>query len=532
MALGPLTCWGVRHWLATRPWLQPLKPAYRAVKHRLVLPVLWPLVRPLWQVLERTGLAAAVAALARLIGMVILLNLWAVRCLAWAVCAPVTGVVRGWEAAVAGWHCAWLYWRGGRHIATASPRGRKVVMLVCSHLPIDPRVEREARALAAAGFAVKILCPAWERPEPPPHWGPGVALRILPHKAGHFASRFPYVLGRELLRAAREEQDVLAYHAHDLNTAMPALLAAAHKGVPCVCDFHEWFSENVTYHARRKAYEPHPFAKRWIYRALERVVMHTATSVITVCDSIAELLDRQYQAPRPTRVIRNIPHLDPTATAARSGARHLRQQLGLRADQQVLLYQGGVGPSRRLEPVIQAMAWVRHAVLVIRGPAIERFAGEYVRLAAAAGCRDRVFCLPAVFSADVVREARAADLGIYTVLATAGLSFRLALPNKVFEYLAAGLPILVADLPEVRKLVDTYQVGLCFDPEDPRSIARAINRLAGDAAFRQSCRANIGPALEDLRADREWDKLVQLYQQLDGRAPVAADEPLVPQEVA
>jgi glycosyltransferase involved in cell wall biosynthesis len=519
MALGPLTWWGVRHWLATRPWLQPTKPAYLVLKKRLVLPYLWPAVGPLWRALEWTGLTAAVAACAWLIGFVLLLILRALRRPAWVAFQPLIWALRAWDAATVAWHCAWLSWRGGRRIArSASPRGRKVVMLVCSELPIDPRVEREARALAAAGFPVKILCPAWEGPAPPPRWGPGIEVRILPFKAGRFGFRFPYILGRQLLRAARAERDVWAFHAHDLNTALPALLAAAGRRVCCVCDFHEWYSENVSFSEARKAYQPHPPHKRRIYRAVERVAIHSASAVITVCDSIAVLLERQFQSPRPIGVIRNIPPLARGAGPARK-PRELRWLLGLSPDTRILLYQGGVGPSRNLEPVIRAMALVPGAALVLRGPGMHLYGRHYLDLAAQAGCRSRVFCLPPVPSADVVVEARAADFGLWTLLSDVGLNFRLALPNKIFEYLAAGLPLLVADLPEARRIVQRYGVGLCFDPDDPAAIAAAVNRLADDTAFRRVCQANIPRALDDMQADREWEKLVQLYQLLAGAAP-------------
>jgi glycosyltransferase involved in cell wall biosynthesis len=182
----------------------------------------------------------------------------------------------------------------------------------------------------------------------------------------------------------------------------------------------------------------------------------------------------------------------------------------------MVLYQGGVGPSRNLEPVIRAMAVVPRAVFVIRGPGIDFYGPQYLRLATEVGAEGRVYCLPAVPSARVVAEARAADVGLWTLLGNAGLNFRYSLPNKVFEYLAAGIPLLGADLPEVRKIVNGYRVGVCFDPDDPNSIAAAINRLAEDEGYRRSCQANVAGALQDLQADREWAKLASLYRHIAG----------------
>ena len=392
---------------------------------------------------------------------------------------------------------------------------RRIVMLVNSDLRTDPRVQREARALAAKDFLVTIICPTW-LPEPADcqlSWGPNIHFRIVPPHTVRFNLHYPYLYGHAMLQAALAE-DAWAYHAHDLDMSLIALLAAATKEVACVCDFHEWYSENVSYNRLTGRFRPHWFYKRWIYRAMERVVLHTATEVITVCDSIGESLAKVYQAPKPVHIIRNIPEIK---TSDRSVPMDLKKDLEIPPNKKIVLYQGGLGPSRNLEPVIEAMVHVPNAVFVIRGPGFDFWAKTYYRLAAKFKVKDKIFCLPPVPSTQVVAEARAADMGLWTLLANVGLNFKYSLPNKVFEYIAAGVPLLAADLPEVRKIVNGYQIGLCFDPVCPKSIARAINQLADDTAFREKCRQNLLIAVKDLGADQEWDKLVDLYRSLGQR---------------
>jgi glycosyltransferase involved in cell wall biosynthesis len=413
----------------------------------------------------------------------------------------------------------WLR-RYGRHRLGARPVSMEnpptVVMLVVTALDRDPRVERGARTLAANGFKVTVICPAWRGASPRTaaqlDWGPGVTFRILPRRAARFAFYFPYLFGGSMLRAAMREP-AWAYHAHDLTTALIGLAAAARKRAACVCDFHEWYSENVTYHRRSQTYRPHPPLKRRLFQAVERVALHTATGVITVCESIAEDLEKRFQAPKPVHVIRNIPFLRPVEPGA-PPYEALRDTLGIAADTRIVLYQGGLGPSRNLEPVIKAMADVPGAVLVIRGPEHDVYGPAYQELARRVGVRERVYCLGPVPSDRVVEAARAGDLGLWTLLANVGLNFHYALGNKIFEYLAAGLPLLVADLPEARRLVQRYHVGLCFDPDSPASIAAAINRMVQDHGFREVCQANIPLALQAMQADQEWAKLVNLYRHL------------------
>ena len=409
------------------------------------------------------------------------------------------------------WAQGWLRRHGAAIPAqSAPPANALIVMLVWTYLPADPRVEREARALAEAGYRVKILCPQFAVPAPTPDWGDGIEIRYLAHDVAAPLRHFPWQMSQGFLEAALQEE-AWAYHAHDLDTALTALLAAAQKRVLCVCDFNEWYSENVTYDEARKAFAPHSAVKKWLFRSIEELALRHASRVVTVCESIAVELQNKHKPPRSVAVVRNIPPQSINIESA--SAIDLRQTLRIADDRAILLYQGGIGPSRGLEPLLDAMGLVQHAVLVIRGPGIEHFEAEYLRRAEKAGAAGKVFCLPPVTSARCTIEARAADLGFWTLLPICK-NFTYALPNKVFEYMTAGLPLVCAHHPEVARLIGDYDIGRCFDPENPRSIAQAIDELACDAQARRRCRANLARALADLRADVEWAKLVALYDGL------------------
>ena len=374
-----------------------------------------------------------------------------------------------------------------------------VVMLVFSDVHFDPRVERGAKALARNGYFVRVLYTDLFGSGPdrfPPDWGEQISLRSLPGYLVFF-------------RAVMQERP-LVYHCHDLSTCIIGLTAAAKNGAYCFCDFHEWISENVSWDFSQKRYIPHPLFKRQIYRVAERQVMKWATEVITVCDSIAEALQFAYRTQRKIHVIRNIPPVENTYEKKDTD---LRKMIGVDGEKFILLYQGGVGPSRYLEPIIKAMADVPNGIFIIRGPGISSYRKEYEKLAHSFGIRERIFCLDPVPSNRVVIEAAGADAGIWT-LQNLCKNFRFALPNKIFEYLAAGLPVLVADYPEARKLVDGYGVGLCFDPDSPKSIAEAINELIGNAELTRRCKENIPRALNDNNVEKEWNKLINIYEKI------------------
>lgn len=396
----------------------------------------------------------------------------------------------------------------------------EIVMLVVSELRIDPRVQREAQALACAGYHVKIIVPDNSKPrlaDVPLDWGTGIEIIPLPGEAASYIMTYPFVFGRMMYDRAIQEKP-FAFHCHDLTTALIGLIAARKVGARCVCDFHEWWSELAEWDRDKQQFvERLPKTKRFLKFA-ERLVMSRADEVITVCDSIAnELLVGVKGSPAKVTVIRNIPDLKPSSNHRGYGS--LRESLQLRQDQQLVIYQGGIGPSRNLEAVIDALAYAPHTVLVLRGPAMDYYGDAYMTRAAKAGAHNRLFCFGPVPSEDVVAAAAAsgAVAGLYTV-APLCLSWKYALPNKLFEYMAAGLPILAADYPEVRKLVDHYGIGISFDAEDPRSIGAAFNRLAAEPELATSMCTRLAGALADLNAEKEWQKIVDLYGGLVARS--------------
>jgi hypothetical protein len=176
-----------------------------------------------------------------------------------------------------------------------------VVMLTCSHLPTDTRVEQEARVLAAHGFRVTVICPEWWPATVLRSWGPGTQVRALPRKAAGDSGESPWMYSMALLQAALEE-DAWAYHAHGLPAVVPAVLAAARKHVPCLCDLAAGYRASISKRERGPA-DPHPLARRWACRLIERAAVHTATAVLTDSERVARKVRRRHRSRKPLHVI-------------------------------------------------------------------------------------------------------------------------------------------------------------------------------------------------------------------------------------
>lgn len=391
---------------------------------------------------------------------------------------------------------------------------RRVVMLAVSNLRIDPRIERESRALAGRGYEVVVVAPDISTPPliggTPIDWGPNVTFDILPANEANFVGWSPYFYSKAMIEAAVGHRP-FAIHGNDLWTCLIALEVARRSGGMAVADFHEWTSENVSWDVRTKSWRRHDDALACAFREMEVLTMRRAAATITVNETIARALEDMAGLERGgVDIIRNIPKLDAVPTRE---YRPIKEELGLPSDAFVVIYQGGTGPSRLLEPIIEALVYAPSAYLVIRGPSLDMFGDHYRRTASRAGVQDRVILQGPVPSRDVVAAAKGADLGIWS-LPDISKNFRFALPNKVFEYLAAGVPLAVANYPEPAAIVERNQCGVTFDPYSPRSIADAILRMQSDPDFHQRCAENTAKALKSLDADAEWERYADLFDRL------------------
>ena len=305
--------------------------------------------------------------------------------------------------------------------------------------------------------------------------------------------------------AAAPSADV--FHGHDLNALHAAVLARARAGGALVYDSHEIFLESGS-HATR------PGWARSIFRRREEAWVGEADALVTVNDALARELGARY-LPRRVVVVHNCP---PRPGPAPGTTGPLRAALGIGADVPLALYHGGFSKHRGLEELVSAAALPilegTHVVCLGYGSQ----AAELRALAAASPVADRVHVLPAV-SPDVLLDwVRDADVAVMPIQDST-LNHRLSTPNKLFEALAAGVPIVASDLPELHRIVmndPAGPLGMLCDPTDPASIAASIADLLGRpaderAALRERC---LGAARDRWNWETESARLIDLYADL------------------
>ncbi|MGH8542592.1 MAG: glycosyltransferase [Gammaproteobacteria bacterium] len=252
---------------------------------------------------------------------------------------------------------------------------------------------------------------------------------------------------------------------HDL----PALEAGAELatawGVPLVYDAHELYSEQRVFSR----------AQRRICRNAETRLIREPSLVFTINDSIAEEMHRRYRIEKPTVLLNAI---DPPAGFDPS-VRYdlLRRKLGLAPKRKLLLFQGGFAQHRNLEHLIDAFKRVEHAEVDLILMGFGQFGDALKQRADRAGVLGkRVHFLPAVPLAELLQHSASADIGIIPY-PHVDLNSYYCTPNKLFEYIQAGLPILANDSPELNHFVCGYGFGLTAPMRSAEQIAEAVDKV-------------------------------------------------------
>lgn len=256
--------------------------------------------------------------------------------------------------------------------------------------------------------------------------------------------------------AYREKADI--YHAHDFEMLPIAYFVSKLRRSKLIYDSHELWVE-------QRADFPRWFKKT--IRIVEGFLIRRTDLIITVNHSIAQELKERYQLPVTPTVLRNLTPYQELS----------KEKFHSMSDKQpiIVLYHGGYNVDRGLEELIQSVEYLRPKVILrLRGMGpledqLKKLADSFIK-------EGRVeFCDPVPMH-ELVMEAQESHIGVIPYKPTC-LNNYYSLPNKLSEYLMAGLAVCASDLPEIRYLNDEVQFGELFDPYDPKSIAMSINRL-------------------------------------------------------
>ena len=284
-------------------------------------------------------------------------------------------------------------------------------------------------------------------------------------------------------------------HAHDLWVLPAAALIAAFKKRKLVYDAHEYYAGLMIFKKRP--------VRKLVWLFMESLLVKYIDALLTVSEPLAEKYRQRYPNISDYRVIRNLPFREqPSLKQAMSFPRPFKH---------MLVYHGHLKPGRGLENLIRAMAHVENTGLVIigGGELLERIR----RLVCELDVSEKVIINDYVSLESIISTSAQADIGVVLFEKTS-TNYSYALPNKFFEYIMAGLPVLTSDIETLSGYVQKYDLGRTVDPSDPRLIGKTILEMTGDPEALQKWRKNAHKASEDLNWDREAEKLLKIYEKL------------------
>ena len=418
----------------------------------------------------------------------------------------------------------------------ATPSSLRIAMALYGDVSFDSRVQREAASLAAAGHAVTIYCLAGELIGGEAERAgvrvvahtPSVS-RVLPGSgagspvtAGRWSSVRRRVQGlrwflgyvRNLRAwgrwAVKAAGDVDVWHAHDMTGLMavgPQIDSTCHL----VYDSHEIYLA-----AGSASRLPSPIKR--ILAAYEGRLARRAEALVTVNEGLERYLSDRLH-PRRVIVVRNCPS---RWTPRAEDHDRLRRRSGVPTGSPIVLYHGRFSRQRGIEELLEAVRdpvlSTVHVVLLGYGD----FQAELEHIANDPIFDGRVHVLDAVPPDELLGWVAGADVGAVAVQRSS-LNHWLSSPNKLWESIAAGVPVVVSDFPVMRAVVrddPNGPLGAVCDPADASSFSAAIAAIvnAADddrAGLRARCRK---AAHERWNWEQEVARLVEFYSTVDGHS--------------
>jgi glycosyltransferase involved in cell wall biosynthesis len=363
---------------------------------------------------------------------------------------------------------------------------KKIIHTVTNDLTYDQRMIRICTSLAKAGYQVVLV--GRQLPE-------SIPLEEQPFEQVRLACRFhsgklfylEYNL-RLLLWLYGQSFDLI--NAVDLDTLLPAYLAARRRGKPCVYDAHEYFTEVPEVVNR-------PLT-RWIWGSLAALIIPRLQHAYTVGPRLAELFTKKYRTAFAT--IRNLPWQQKENVLPPEAGKEV-----------IILYQGRLNEGRGLETAISSMHLLEGAQLWLAG---EGDLSEDLRaMVVREGLEDKVQFLGYLRPEALRQITLLAHIGL-NLLEHKGLSYYYSLANKALDYIQAGLPSVQMDFPEYRALQEKHQVFALVDQLTPDDLAKVLTHLINHTDHWLDLHHHCLQAREELCWEEEEKMLTAFYRNI------------------
>lgn len=386
---------------------------------------------------------------------------------------------------------------------------KKILMIVQNDFVNDSRIIKEANALGQNGFEVNVLALHNDGLKEVEEFEFFLVKRIkLATRSKLGKNKFSQVFKfwefkqKCLKEALKFNPDFV--HCHDVYTLPIGEKIIAKLGqekIKLIYDSHELWSQ-----ASNNLTMPKPLL--YVQNSIEKKIIKKCDSIITVSPSIVKYLKKVYNLCESPILIRNIPFLYKDVEKEKL----FHKQFKLDDTKRILIYQGVISKGRGIEKLIEAMKFVDEKIVFVvlgNGSMVENYKNFVKEL----NLQNRVYFHPAVSPDVLVKYTASADLGV-SLIKNICLSYYYSLPNKMFEYIQAEIPVLCSNYPDMEEIVTDYRVGEVTNPDDSNNIAYAINKILSDNKMYKEYVDSCISAKKELNWQCESKKLIKLYQSL------------------
>jgi len=368
---------------------------------------------------------------------------------------------------------------------------KSVTISFLGNANFDTRVTNLTNSLISDGFEVKVISFDWTTPNFKTVLGNVSIFKLIKTKNSLlYYLKFISILFKELSKSKSS-----IYIAEDIFT------------LPLVTFFAKLRKAKLYYNSREfyaflAVLRNRPVVQS-IISNLEKFFIKKTDKVLVTGDGDAEFLQGFYNI-NNTVVIRNLP-----LKQKASYKKDFRKMLGIPETSTIMLYQGVILEGRGFEPLLNAMQKINNCNLIVLGTGI--FQEKYEKIANDLGINNRVHFLGNIEQSELINYTAAADIGI-ALIENISKSYYYALPNKLFEYIMAALPVLISDLPQMKKIVLDYEVGEIVNLDNPEEIKTKLEQLINDKNKLSNYKQKTISASEELNWQREYQKIKHIFE--------------------
>ena len=358
---------------------------------------------------------------------------------------------------------------------------KRIIISVTNDLLTDNRVHKVATSLQKNGFDIILVGRRFSNSKKISREYKTKRFKLIFNKSALFYAEYNLRLFFYLLFCKTD-----IFLSNDLDSLLANYLASKFRKKRLIYDSHELFTEVP------ELIEKPTIQKFWL--KIEKLILPKLKVAYTVCDSVAEYYYKKYGL--QMKVVRNVPK------------QFEYEKIDLVKDKKIIIYQGSVNLARGLEEVISAMKFLKNTELWIVGSG--DIIDDLKKLVGELQLENKVVFYGRVKLEDVAEYTKKADLGL-SLEKNVGLNYYYSLPNKIFDYIHAEIPILCSDFPEMRKIIKKYKVGALLKSRNPFEIAQQIEEIFLDKEKYQEWKNNTGEAKKELSWENEEKILLEMF---------------------